>query len=263
MLRTIVEQLSRGVVVKRRFSQRFGRAPVYVSPGSALRFWRFELDEADPALLNTAEEIVSPGSVVWDIGANVGLFTFCAAALAGKNGRVIAVEPDLWLASLLNKSARVQPHNHAPVTVVPAAVCERLGVTTLHIAAQGRSKNFITGGGSANSGPIRTTQTAVTVTLDWLAQHMPPPDVLKIDVEGMEATVLRGAEAVLTNQPKILCEVYSETQQEVAVILRRHGYIFHDSEDAHFKQVDLPTYNTMALPGTVGADLHRKSEMAV
>ena len=42
-------------------------------------------------------EMVRPGDVVWDIGANVGLFAFAAANRAGSSGQVIAVEPDLWL----------------------------------------------------------------------------------------------------------------------------------------------------------------------
>lgn len=241
-----MERLSRGIVLKRRFSRRFGSTAVFVTPGAALSYWRFELDKTDPVLLNAAERIVSPGSVVWDVGANVGLFTFCAAFLAGAKGSVIAIEPDPWLASLLNKSAAIQPAYTAPVKVIAAAISEGSGITALHITATGRARNFIDGASAVTRAPVRATQAAVKISLDWLAGYLPLPNVLKVDVEGMEAQVLRGAKNVLTSKPKILCEVYAENQQEVAAVLREHGYNFYDA-DNQLKPVELPAYNTLAL----------------
>jgi len=72
----------------------FGRAPILVSPDSALAYWKPELGSVDPYLLSMVRELVRPGMMVWDIGANVGLFSFAAAALGAQ---VLAVEPDIWL----------------------------------------------------------------------------------------------------------------------------------------------------------------------
>ncbi|MBV9179735.1 MAG: FkbM family methyltransferase [Acidobacteria bacterium] len=240
--------MSRRVVIKRRFSRRFGRAALFVSPASALRFWRPGLDHADPTLLRAAEKTVKAGMVVWDIGANVGLFTFAAAALAGTNGRVFAVEPDLWLVSLLERSAAIETRPRASVTVVAAAAWDRLDLASLQMSSQGRSSNFLVPGALRTPGLRSQCGTTIAVTLDWLSEHLPLPDVLKIDVEGLEAAVLRGATKVLHCRPKILCEVYSQNQQEVASILARYHYRFHDAEDALFRGVELPTYNTLAIP---------------
>src|ERR1700709_849599 len=103
-LRRIAEGFSRGVVFRRKLPPQFGGVPVYVTPEAGLKFWGPSRN-FDPFLYRMAAELVKPGSVVWDIGANVGLFSFSAASVAGSTGRVLAVEPDPWLCTLLNRTA--------------------------------------------------------------------------------------------------------------------------------------------------------------
>ena len=78
----------------------------------------------DPALVGLAAETVRRGDTVWDIGANMGVFSFAAAVAAGPSGRVLAVEPDNALVGLLRRSAAAN-HGHAPVDVLPAAVSDQ------------------------------------------------------------------------------------------------------------------------------------------
>jgi hypothetical protein len=150
-VRALAERLSRGRVLKRQLPARFGGAPIFVSPDAALRFWRKDLAKCDPPLFDAADELVRPGDVVWDVGANVGLFTFAAAARAGATGRVLAVEADQWLVSLLRRSASCQPASSAAVSVLSAAVSDRVGVAEFCIAKRGRCSNYLRGlGGVAN-----------------------------------------------------------------------------------------------------------------
>jgi len=146
-VRTLAERLSRGRVLKRWLPAEFRAAPIFVSPDAALRFWRKDLAKCDPALLAAARELVQPGDVVWDVGANVGLFSFAAAARAGPSGQVLAIEADLWLVSLLRRSAAVQPSCSAPVRVLPVAVSDRVGVAEFCIEARGRCSNHLLGWG--------------------------------------------------------------------------------------------------------------------
>ena len=97
--------MSRGVVLRGRLPSRFGRLPIYVTPEAGLRYW-LAMSRVDPMLYSMVDELVRPGVTVWDIGANVGLFSFCAAALSGPSGFVLSVAPDLWLAQLVGRSSQ-------------------------------------------------------------------------------------------------------------------------------------------------------------
>jgi predicted RNA methylase len=91
-LRTFAEHISRGRVLKRRLPAEFDRLPIFVSPEARLRYW-LPLSKADRMIYRMARELVTPGASVWDVGANVGLFSLCASALAGQSGSVLAIEP--------------------------------------------------------------------------------------------------------------------------------------------------------------------------
>ena len=115
MLRRLTERLTRDWTLRRQLPQEFGSAPILVTPSAGLRYLARSMNDVDPVLMNLVKEFVRPGSVVWDIGANVGLFTFAAASLAGPEGQVMAMEPDAWLVQLLRRSAKLQPPGSAPV----------------------------------------------------------------------------------------------------------------------------------------------------
>jgi len=229
---------------------------VFVSPEAGLRFWRPRIENCDPRLLSLAAELVGPGDVVWDVGANVGLFTFAAAGLAGPSGRVVAIEPDLWVVSLLRRSAKANSNRLAHVDVLPVAVSDGLDVKTFHIARRGRSANFLEGFGLTDAGGSREIQWVPTVTLDWLLERFPAPQVLKIDVEGAEALVLRGARRTLSEiRPVVLCEVAAENAGWVAEFLQAHEYLLLDADCPRGERQPLAqaSWNTLAVakPGAV------------
>jgi FkbM family methyltransferase len=236
VLRRLAEVASRGVVLRRRLPARFGSRTLCVSPECGLRYWRFDLGKIDPVLLDLVERYVQPGDVVWDVGANVGLFAFAAAHRAA---RVLAFEPDPWLADLLQKTAQSFPN----VFIIHAAVADYCGRGTLHIARRARGANFLLGHGSSQSGGTRCLTEVRVVTLDSLDEA--PPNVLKVDVEGSELAVLRGATRVLAESaPTIICEVAKENAAEVTA--RLGGYNLFDGESGI--PVNTAVWNTVAVP---------------
>jgi FkbM family methyltransferase len=222
-----------------------------VSSEGGLGYLRLSLEKVDPQLLKMAGELVAPGDVVWDVGASVGLFTFAAAARAGPTGNLYAIEPDTWLVDLLRRSARLEQAKRAPVDILPAAISDAVGVARFHIANRARAANHLESCGSTQTGGVRETQWVITVTLDWMLEQFPAPNTLKIDVEGAEDRVLRGASKLLSGvRPRILCEVYQENANEVSRILHSFGYtLFDASVDRSRRQpVENAVYQTVAYP---------------
>jgi FkbM family methyltransferase len=252
MLRTIVERVSRKVVLKRRLPSRVGGEIIFVSPDSSLKFWRRDLEKTDPALFNWATEFIRPGDKVWDVGANVGLFALAAASLTGPSGLVCAIEADNLLIGLLRRTAKCVSDRCAPIHVIPAAVSDSIDIERFNIAARGRSANYLDGSpASTQTGGVRETISVITITLDWLFERLPAPDVLKIDVEGAELRVLKGARNLLSSSsPVILCEVTSENMLPLGELLRSYGYTFYDLGLDKDKREPLrqPSFNTLARP---------------
>jgi FkbM family methyltransferase len=251
-LRPALERTTHRVVIRRRLPPPFGAARIYASSEGGLRYLRPSMAGVDPSLLSLAAEVVRPGDTVWDIGANLGLFSFAAAVAAGPAGHVLAVEPDTVLVRLLRRSARVN-RAHAPVQVLPAAVADDLSVARFHIARRNRSTSHLDGFGTSQAGGVRATELVPTVTLDWLAAQFRAPDVIKIDVEQAEMAVLSGASSVLRAAlPTIICEVASRNATAVRDLLTAHGYILYDGDQSSAERVPTagapPT--TLAVSGS-------------
>jgi FkbM family methyltransferase len=250
MIRSLLEAYSRNKIIKRYMPKRFGGEPIFVSPDSALRYWNPTLDSAFQPLFRWAESYVTPGDVVWDVGANVGLFAFAAAGLAGNAGAVVAIEPDTFLVELLRRSAEARGKDGAPVTIVPAAVSDEVRLASFSVAARGRSANHLSEvTGSTMHGGARRMDHVITVTLDWMCVTCPPPDVVKIDVEGAEMLTLRGGQKTLTaHRPLLICEVRPKTCKEVTSFLRERDYAMFDADAPRHGELAEACYNTLAVP---------------
>jgi hypothetical protein len=104
---------------------------------------------------------------------------------------------------------------------------DRNGVATFLIASRGRASNSleVAGGGRSQSGGVREKVTVPTLTLDTLLDYFSYSTFLKIDVEGAEAFVLKGAKRLLSEiRPTIYIEVGSEQVKEVTKILIESDY---------------------------------------
>jgi FkbM family methyltransferase len=206
-------------------------------------------------LYRMAEEIVKPGSVVWDVGANVGLFTFCAAALAGKSGSVLAIEPDLWLADLINRSSQrieASQYSCAQVEVLCASISDSNRISRLAIAERARASNYLTeAAGSTQATGARRVQPTVSLTLDFLLEYFPAPSVLKIDAETHEASILKGAEKLLKEaRPTIWCEVSAENSDEVTKLLHAAKYQLYGAQLQPHPPTERAWFHTLAVPST-------------
>jgi FkbM family methyltransferase len=230
-LRSWVEKLTRSLTLKRRLPPPFASTRIYVSPSSALSYMFKRMDMIDPTLLRCAEHLVQPGDVVWDIGANLGLFATAAAARAGTKGQVIAFEPDIMLARLLQRSNAIRPPSSANIAIVSAAIAGDIALRNLLIATRGRASNALEGHGLSQMGSVADRQTTVTLDMAWLLDRLPAPQVLKIDIEGAEVEALQGQHRMLEDvRPIIICEVGLRNRRAITALFAATRYRLYDAE---------------------------------
>lgn len=260
-LRNLAHRLSRNVTLKRRLPPELGSLPLYVTPAASLRLWRRDLATVAPTLLRTAADIVCHGDVIWDVGASVGLFSFAAAYRARERGLVMAFEPDPVSFGLLVRSS-TERGKRAHVEVRNVAVSDRCGETDFLIARGGRSMSHLPGEGSGSgerqTGGTLQTVRVKTVTLDSVAENTTRnrlPSVLKIDVEGAEHLVLRGATRLFEKvKPFVIMEVEERNADEVGDFLLSRGYTLWDGdvEPRKRRELNRPVWNTIAFPPARG-----------
>lgn len=180
------------------------------------------------AWINSMEE----GSVLWDIGANVGIFSIIAAS---RKIHVVAVEPSFMNIELLNRNV-ISNKVTDFVTVLPIGLGSKTAIVNFFMTS-----SYYTWGGAHNSlgsnlgaggksikDAIKTK--AISFSVDQLVEvlNLPSPHHLKIDVDGLEIEVLKGATNTLKKIKTVLVEVDSEFSGHVVgveEILKLNGLI--------------------------------------
>jgi len=163
-------------------------------------------------------ELVRPGMVCWDVGANVGFYTLLFAELVGREGRVFAFEPLPRNVELLRR--HVDMNRYHNVRLFPCALGDFDGDVTFdpgpnaymaRIAAEGRLQ-----------APCSRADTLL------VAGEVEAPDVIKIDVEGAEAGVLQGARRAMERHPVIFLATHGKAvHRECVELLMGCGYGVH------------------------------------
>lgn len=162
-----------------------------------------------------------PGDVVADVGANLGWFTLVASAIVGSEGRVHAFEPRAETASYLEKTVALNSLADR-VRVHRCALSDRRGesVLTWSAATDNPGGSFLA---DTTPAPDMERQPIPLRMLDDLA--LPRLDFLKVDVEGAEMRVFRGAQQTLARcRPMILSELHPQMLERVS----------GDAADAYF-----------------------------
>jgi FkbM family methyltransferase len=178
----------------------------------------------EPAIERILLSHLRPGGVFYDVGAHIGVFSMIAARCVGPNGSVFAFEPEPLNFRRIEQQASRNWLDER-IRVIPKAAWSSKG--RLHFQRGTSSTNT----GAIAEGASAAEQSAIeveTVTLDDIAREYVFPTLIKIDVEGAEAAVLRGSvEIIRSAKPLLICEIHHE-QASIDVIrwLQSHGYVF-------------------------------------
>jgi FkbM family methyltransferase len=154
------------------------------------------------------ERYCTPGMTVIDVGANLGYYSLLASGLVGPSGRVIALEPNSENCRLLLSSLRL--NDAANVQLLPVAADAQAGWAyySTHVGSNG--------GLIADADLLSHPGTVVpTFRLDDLVQG--PVGFLKMDVEGAEGRVVRGATQIIErDRPIVTTELKEEMLRRVS-----------------------------------------------
>lgn len=159
------------------------------------------------------------GEVIIDVGAHIGAYTIRHAKIVGKDGLVIALEPDPENFRLLNENVKLNKLSN--VVALRMAAYGSDGTSILY--RKGSSEHSLI---SAHHEEFNGEINVPTITFDTLVRKFDinGVDWVKIDVEGAELAVLEGASNVLRIIRNLVVEVWYENAEELLRMLRQEGY---------------------------------------
>lgn len=202
-----------------KIQQGLGRGLRFNTGGSAASFVVGSSQQQEQIALKA---LLAVGATFYDIGANVGFFTVIASRIVGPAGKIFCFEP-------LPENYRQIRHNamlndFKNIKIVDTALGNldgearfwtSAGPTWGKLVSTGKVPDQLTGEIDV---PVRRLDRVVAES------SLPPPDVIKIDVEGAEVDVLLGAtETLRHHMPRLLIELHG-TNTSVANVLSEHGY---------------------------------------
>ena len=229
------------------FSVRLSSADVVMVPHDGIEV---ALDRADrsvsspiiesgtwePHVERVLRSLLAEGSVFVDIGANVGWHSALAATLVGDAGLVYAVEPNPENAKLIAETIR---HNNLTnMRLLPFALSEQAGYATFRSAIGSN-------GGFADRDRPEVIDPSVTIvpTVRFDDLGIGRVDVIKIDVEGAEPMVLRGAtKTIERDHPSIIFEFSCEMTERVGGV----------SPQAHLEMIESLGYRLSVVERGTG-----------
>ncbi|WP_372791855.1 FkbM family methyltransferase [Paraconexibacter sp.] len=197
-----------------------------IVPGSEKYYWTGD-HERD---VQQRVAALQPGQVFWDVGAHIGLMSLIAARRVGREGAVVAFEPVPGNAERLR--ANLALNGAENVTVIGSAVAAQPGSMTMY------SRSGVSLMWTLEQENVGDERLDVEVTtLDRVLDTAPYPDLIKIDTEGVEVDVLRGASRLLADaRARFLVEFTDDERVQQARELAP-SYRFDFVSDRHWLMV--------------------------
>jgi FkbM family methyltransferase len=177
----------------------------------------------EPSETRILRELLNPGDTFIDVGAHIGWFTTIASKGVGDSGQVFAFEPYTSNAAILKENLAYNDCTN--VRLVQVALGSQPG--TLTLARGGEDSGGVTALDWASDGRLEVPVT----TLDEAAADVGPITLMKVDVEGWEAHVLRGGARTLARTKYVLIELNrpalvkaKSSPEELFDLLRSAGF---------------------------------------
>lgn len=181
-----------------------GGGRVQLHPRETLGFATLLYGGFETAEIACAIELATPGTIAFDVGANVGLFTVALGRVIGHHGCVVAVEPDH--ANVIRLVGNLDLNGIGNVRVVQAVAGDREDLVELKVADDRAYNSVVRIEGKHHAVSTASVQ-SVRLDAVWEDLGRPAVSIIKVDVEGAEAPVLRGGRQMLIQTaPAVLAE---------------------------------------------------------
>tara|TARA_B100001063_G_C16724456_1_gene535498 strand:+ start:424 stop:1272 length:849 start_codon:yes stop_codon:yes gene_type:complete len=211
-----------------------------------LTYWRVDtFATKEPETLDWIDTF-EDGSIFWDIGANIGLYT-CYAAKK-KKSKVFSFEPSIFNLEILARNIFINNLSNL-VTIIPIPLSDNIKLSSLNMtstqlggALSTFDKNYGHDGNLINQ--IFNYRT-IGISSDKLSNffNLEKPDYIKLDVDGIEHLILEGSIETIKNVKSLLVEVdddFNELSVKIRSFLlennfvakeKKHSKIIEDSEE--------------------------------
>lgn len=192
----------------------------------------------EPDLIAFIEERLTPGGTFVDVGANIGLYSIIASSVVGANGKVVAIEAHPYTYRFLAENFKTNALGNAVALNVAAG--DSVGELSIQYEA-GNSGSTHVATGESHDRQSKTARIEMRPLDAILAERdVRKVDYLKIDVEGFEPQVLRGAVEILAASPNLVVQTEIDTRHlsrygyspgDLAEPLVKNGYVPHRLEN--------------------------------
>jgi len=186
-----------------------GLALLFAIPNALSKYRAETFSIKEPATLQWIDSMPN-GSILWDIGANVGLYSCYAAKRRGC--RVFAFEPSPFNLELLARNIFLNDLTDQ-ITVVPLPLSDTLARGTLNMTNTEWGGALSTFGkayghdGEALHNVFEFSTVGISMVDAVALLNVPQPDYIKIDVDGIEHLILKGGKSVLLKTKGVLIEI--------------------------------------------------------
>ena len=220
---------------------------IFAVPNSLSNYRADSFSTKEPETLEWIDSMPD-GSIVWDIGANVGIYSCYAAK--HRNCRVFAFEPSVFNLELLARNIFLNKLTER-VTIVPLPLSDELSLNGLNMTSTvwgGALSTF----GQSYGHDGETMQKVFVIPTIGLSMvdavellRISQPDYIKMDVDGIEHLILKGGIPVLSKTKSVLIEIndkFNTQAQEADLYLREAGFALKEKRHADY----FDTYTTTA-----------------